>query len=775
LKLKAINNYWIFPVIAALGTAQLILKPGLLVGSLVLFIGFRIACTGIKPLMIISGTSILIMALLCLIQIKKENEPRFHEERKTSGLLTILPDQVKIDGDQLQVEGDFYQSASQKQKVQAFYHFSSQAEQQHWQNLNGLIQVQILGTLELPLGQTNKHGFDYRQFLKEKGIHQTLTIEVMENPMTKMPRFYQVTQWLSLFRKRALAYCETIFLPETAIYLKALVFGYKANDYAQKADLLANLGIVHLFSLSGMHVAFFIGCFRYICLRCRLTIEQLFWLQLIASFIYAGMTGFSVSVVRALVYSMIRLANSQYKWKLSGLDCWALTLLLGLVLNPYLLFSIGGQLSYGLSFLILYVQPIIAKIHPRHLQMLCFSFLLNLVILPLIGLNFFEWQVLGSLFTFLLMPIFERFVLPLLSFSLICSLIYPWQVMIVGLEAYFNIQQQLFEWLNQHGTFTIVTGKFSAGVFLLAGGCVFLLLHYLNRGSKKFWFFFAGLFLLINNKFFNPIGTLAFIDVGQGDSIFIQAPFHRENILIDTGGKISFEKEVWAQKINSKSNAETSVIPYLKSQGVKYLDKVFISHGDADHCGDLGMINQKIPIRRLYYPEGTEHKPMFASLLYELQQSGTVCLPVLGGKTINGEIPLQLLAPLKPGVGANEDSMVIYAQVANKRCLFTGDLEKAGELELIRTYPSLQVELLKAGHHGSQTSTEPLFIKQIKPVEAIISCGRNNRFKHPHQITLQNLEKAQTAILRTDRQGMIYYEWSFFKRMSNAETVIKEH
>jgi competence protein ComEC len=775
LKLKAINNYWIFPAIAALGTAQLILKPSWLIGSLVLFICFRIACTRTKSLIIVSGISVLGMSLLCLIEIKKESEPRFKKELKTSGKLIILPDQVKIDGDQLQLEGDFYQTASQKQRVQAFYYFASQAEQQRWQRLNGLIQVQISGTLEIPLGQTNKHGFDYRQFLKEKGIYQTLTIEVLEKPTTKIPHFYQVTQWLSLFRKKALAYCDTVFLPETAIYLKALIFGYKANDYAQKADLLANLGIVHLFSLSGMHVAFFIGCFRYICLRCKLTVEQLFWLQLLASFVYAGMTGFTVSVVRALVYSVIRLANSQYKWKLSGLDCWALTLLLGMVLNPYLLFSIGGQLSYGLSFLILYIQPIIAKIHLRYLQMLCFSFLLNIVILPLIGLNFFEWQVLGSLFTFLLMPIFERFVLPLLSISLICSLIYPWQVMIIGLEAYFNMQQRLFEWLNRYGTFTIVTGKFSVGVCLLAIGCVLLLLHYLNQGSKKFWLCIGGLFLIINNKFLNPTGTLAFIDVGQGDSIFIQAPFHQENILIDTGGKLSFEKETWAQKVNNKMNAETTVIPYLKSQGVKYLDKVFISHGDADHCGDLAVINQKIPIRRLYYPEGTEKKPMFADLLNKLQQSGTRCFPVLGGKTIDGKIPLQLLAPLKPGTGANEDSMVVYAKLADKRCLFTGDLEKEGELELIQTYPALQVALLKAGHHGSQTSTDPRFIKQIKPKEAIISCGRNNRFKHPHQVTLQTLKEAQTTILRTDEQGMIYYEWSLLKKMSKAKAVIKEH
>ncbi|MTD38741.1 DNA internalization-related competence protein ComEC/Rec2 [Erwinia sp. CPCC 100877] len=751
------------------------MKPNGLLGILFLWIIFRIVCTRTKLLIIISGSSILVMTLLCLITLKKENEPRFQRESEGSGQLVILPDKYKIDGDQLQLEGEFYVSATQKQRVSAFYRFSSQAEQRQWQKLNGIIRIQLTGTLEKPLGQTNDNGFDYQQFLKGKGIYQTLTIASIQKVTMEIPRFYQVVHWLSSFRKKALDYCDTVFLPETALYLKALIFGYKANEFAQKSALLSSLGIVHLFSLSGMHVAFFIGCFRYICLRSKITVEQLFWLQLIASIVYAGMTGFSISVLRALIYSMLRLGNSQYKWRLSTLDCWALTLFSGLLLNPYLLLSVGGQLSYGLSFFILYVQPVIAKIQSRYFQMLCFSFLLNIVILPLIGLNFFEWQVLGSLFTFLLMPIFERFILPLLSFSFVCSLIYPWQVMIIGLESYFNFQQYVFEWLSRHGTFTLVTGKFSAGSFLLACTCVFLLLHYLMLGSKKFWLCFVGLFLIVNSKFFNGTGTLAYIDVGQGDSIFIQLPFHRENILIDTGGRISFEKEGWTQRVDNKANAETTVIPYLKSKGVKYLDKVFISHGDADHCGDLAIINQKIPIRRLYYPKGTDKKPMFADLLNDLRQSGTVCVSVLGGQTIKCEIPLQLLAPLKPGAGANEDSMVVYAQLGNKRCLFTGDLEKAGEIELLRNYPSLQVDILKAGHHGSQTSSDPFFIKRVRPEEAIISCGRNNRFKHPHPVTLQTFQETDTTVLRTDKQGMIYYKWSFFSRLSAAKTVLKEN
>lgn len=100
------------------------------------------------------------------------------------------------------------------------------------------------------------------------------------------------------------------------------------------------------------------------------------------------------------------------------------------------------------------------------------------------------------------------------------------------------------------------------------------------------------------------------IDVGQGDSLFIQAPFHRKNTLIDTGGRLSFDKEAWRQRKNSRSGAEYSVIPFLKSQGVKRLDEVIITHAHEDHFGDLLAIAQKVPISVLYFLK-EQLKPIF--------------------------------------------------------------------------------------------------------------------------------------------------------------------
>ncbi|MGM0216963.1 DNA internalization-related competence protein ComEC/Rec2 [Enterococcus sp. AZ126] len=771
--LKQINNYWIFPVLLTIGTVFLILEPSLLTGMVWFYLISRVLYTRNKMIIGVSFLCMFILTISCWQTLNREKQEKFVESIEMTGYLSVLPDKIKIDGDRLQLEGHFSTRKKQKQKIIAFYKITSEQEKQNWQEENLPLRMKLVGEFETPLPQTNLNGFDYRKYLKENGIYQTLSVSNIHKIERESPKWYDVLAFFSSFRKRAIDYCDNVFLKETALHLKTLIFGFKSNEFAKKESVLANLGILHLFSLSGMHVTFFVGSFRYLFLRCGITIEKLFWLQLLFSIVYAGLTGFSISVVRALLQSMISLSNREFKWRLSGLDCWSLSLIGGLIFQPYLLFSAGGQLSYGLSFFILYVHPILERISNQYIRMYCFSLLLNITMIPLIGLTFFEWQLTSSLFTFLLLPIFERAILPVLTISLLSSFLCKIQLLIDGLEIYFVIQQSIFEWFSRYSTFTLITGVFPPVLFLFMCLLLFSLLHMMYTRSKKAYLIGAGLLLMMNNKYFSPKGTIAFIDVGQGDSIFIQTPFHKENILIDTGGKIEFEKEKWAVKAKQSANADYSVIPYLKSKGVKYLDKVLISHGDMDHCGDLLAINEKIPIRSLYFPVGTENKLAFQQILEQLKLKGTKIYPILAGASISRSISLKILAPIVSGVGENKDSMVVYTKVSDRRFLFTGDLEKEGEQQLIRHFPTLKVDVLKVGHHGSKTSSDPLFIRKIGLEDGIISCGRNNRFNHPHTETVEVLNQEQITQFQTDKNGMIYYEWTPFSRMSPARTVME--
>lgn len=119
---------------------------------------------------------------------------------------------------------------------------------------------------------------------------------------------------------------------------------------------------------------------------------------------------------------------------------------------------------------------------------------------------------------------------------------------------------------------------------------------------------------------------------------------------------------------------------------------------------------------------------------------------------------LQVLYPLKIGDGGNNDSIVLYGRLLGLNFVFTGDLEKEGEAELLKTYPNLKVDVLKAGHHGSKGSSSPELLAQIEPKIALISAGKNNRYKHPHQETLDRFAQIKSRIYRTDQEGSIRFK-----------------
>jgi competence protein ComEC len=211
-------------------------------------------------------------------------------------------------------------------------------------------------------------------------------------------------------------------------------------------------------------------------------------------------------------------------------------------------------------------------------------------------------------------------------------------------------------------------------------------------------------------------GQVVMIDVGQGDCFFIQQPYARGNVLIDTGGL-------------QKSDLATSrLIPYLQSQGVFYLDAVFISHEDYDHCGALASLKEHFKVKKV---------------LYDFKK-----------KKI-GDLVFKNLALDKYYTNSNDRSSIIYVTINHLNYLFTGDISKEVESDLYQTYHHLDVDVLKVAHHGSSSSSSEDLFKMIDPKVALISVGKNNRYRHPSYLTLKRLEAYGVKIYRSDLQGMV--------------------
>lgn len=235
---------------------------------------------------------------------------------------------------------------------------------------------------------------------------------------------------------------------------------------------------------------------------------------------------------------------------------------------------------------------------------------------------------------------------------------------------------------------------------------------------------------------------VSFIDVGQGDSILIQAPSGK-NVLIDGG----------------KTDATNTVESYLRSSSVTVLD-VIATHADSDHIGSLDSVIKDFSIGKVYMPNMTNSSYTFGDLLLAMQSKGLTFTTAKANISIDlgSGITAQFLAPVKDNyIDANNYSAVLKVTYGSTSFLFTGDAETESENDMISSGANLQSTVLKVGHHGSSSSTSDAFLNAVNPKYAVISVGVNS-YGHPTEATLTRLSQHEVSVYRTDKSGTIIAE-----------------
>ena len=209
-------------------------------------------------------------------------------------------------------------------------------------------------------------------------------------------------------------------------------------------------------------------------------------------------------------------------------------------------------------------------------------------------------------------------------------------------------------------------------------------------------------------------------------------------------------------------NAQRSLIPYLKSRGVAKIDQLILTNTDKEHVGDLLEVTKAFHVGEILVSKGSvKQKESVAELETTKTKVRSVTagenLPIFGSQ-------LEVLSPRKIRDGGHEDSLVLYGKLLDKHFLFTGNLVEKGEKDLLKQYPDLEVDVLKASQHGSKKSSSSAFLEQLKPELTLISVGKSNRTKLPHQETLTRLEDINSKVYRTDQQGAIRFKgWNSWK------------
>ena len=652
----------------------------------------------------------------------------------------ILPDTIKVNGDSLSFRGK-----ADGHTFQVYYKLQSEEEKEHFQALTDLHEFELEGKLSNPEGQRNFGGFDYQAYLKTQGIYQTLTIKSIQS--VKQISSWDIGENLSSLRRKAVVWIKAHFPDPMRNYMTGLLLGHLDTDFEEMNELYSSLGIIHLFALSGMQVGFFMDAFKKLLLRLDLTQEKLKWLTYPFSLIYAGLTGFSASVIRSLLQKLL----AQHGVK--GLDNFALTVLVLFIIMPNFFLTAGGVLSCAYAFILTMTSKEGDGIKAVARE----SLVISLGILPILSFYFAEFQPWSIILTFVFSFLFDVVFLPLLSILFILSFIYP----VTQFNFVFEWLENIIRLVSQLASRPLVFGQPNAWLLILL--LISLAILYDFRKNIKrvagVSLFIVGLFFLTKHPLENEITML---DVGQGESIFLR-DVTGKTILIDVGGKAESDKkiEAWQEK-STTSNAQRTLIPYLKSRGVDKIDQLILTNTDKEHVGDLLEVTKAFHVGEILVSKGSLTQKEFVA---ELEASQNKVRSVTAGEyfPIFGSY-LELLSPRQIGDGDRDDSLVLYGKLLDKHFLFTGNLKEKGEKDLLKQYPDLEVDVLKAGQHGAKTSSNSAFLEQLKPEFTLISVGKSNRAKLPHQETLTRLESIKSKIYRTDQQGAIRFKgWNSWR------------
>lgn len=622
--------------------------------------------------------------------------------------------------------------------------------------------LKLNGKVKVPQNAQNPSQFDYARYLQFKNTFSLIYVNDKN--------YWEITKQADDFAGKFLRklndkrneiikiHAQNIKSPMLEI-LGGIIFGDDAvNPDEETKTSFINSGIFHILAASGMNVTLIFGIWFFFAVRLKFNYKFSIISGILLILFYTCMTGFGPPIIRATLMLTLILIGKLIDKKTSTISLLFLVAFLMLLINPLMIFDIGFQLSFLVTFALILTSPlitfnfkfkpanyilgacaipIIAQLYAAPLQMFYFntfsmySVLANIAIIPVLSIVSFVGFISSIL---ALIPAIASKICFIADFLLNPLLVYIVKVAeffsnmpfsIIYLKKPYLIQILLYFTLIVSLTCILRYKKFQKKFLIILGIIIFS---------------FSLTFIPIKNN--NP--EIIFFSVGNADSILLKSPAN-DYFLIDTG-KLPYKK--------SSSQAKNIIIKYLNDKGIKKLNSVILTHFDSDHAGGTIDILKTLKTNTLYISDADENTKLSDEIFTYIKENNINSKNITGIETIYNKdgFNLTLIKPTGNEIKTeNQKSLILHCKYKDQNLLFMGD----GDIESYNILPAEykeNISIMKSGHHGAQNTINKTMVENTDIF--IISTGKNF-YNHPHDNTLQIINKNNKRYLRTDRHNAI--------------------
>ncbi|MFZ4620890.1 MAG: DNA internalization-related competence protein ComEC/Rec2 [Bacteroidota bacterium] len=630
--------------------------------------------------------------------------------------------------------------------------------------------------MQSPGRERNPGEFSYRDYLGLNNIHGSITVVGYSNVVVANEREQNVFFEYIIFPSKEFVSksIRTAMSGDEANFLTGLLLGDRTDLSADIKNAFMNTGTIHVLAVSGSHVVLVAEIIFVVVGLLRFSGKPKYLLAIIFLLYYMYLTGATPSVVRATLMVIVMYLGKIFEERTDVYNVLGVSAVIILLFDPKQLFDVGFQLSFSAVFSIVYFYPKVNVLVPKFpdsvnkfnilttvWQLFAVSLAAQIGTLPFTAYYFGKVSIVSLFANLIVVPLVEIIVTVGLSGALL-GIFSMWIASCFSeVNSVISVITLWFvKWAEQVPYAVVNTATFGFKETIFYSSLIGFLFNMGNRTVQKRFIFgalaAANIFLFLSfTETDEKKLKVTFLDVGQGDGAVIQFPTG-ETVIVDAGPKTP-----------GVDAGERTVAPFLRRSGISHIDAMITTHPHADHLGGVPYLLKNFSVHATVDAGQSAQSALFRD--YDRLEQQCEQITVRAGMILNyGGARLYVLHPTQRFIDSdstngysdlNQSSVVFKLQYGNTSMLFTGDAEIEAEEQLVDCYGDfLRSDLLKAGHHGSSTSSSERFVSVIQPKHAVVSVAKFNKFRHPSKKVLRRFLEHHAVIHRTDEEGAVIVE-----------------